>query len=62
MGRRRDPRGSQPIDTPAASEGTHATTKDWTIWRPRRHVGLLVTSLLLLLAWIGFLLAMIRLK
>jgi hypothetical protein len=34
--------------------------RDWTRWRPRRPVALLYLSAVLLLAWIGFLLLMIR--
>ncbi len=61
MGRRQTPHPSRSApDSPNAS--TAPASIEWTRWRPRPKRILLGLSWILMIAWAGFLVAMITLK
>jgi hypothetical protein len=41
--------------SPPATNQPVANDRQWTLWRPRRRPALLLLTVLMLLAWIGFL-------
>jgi hypothetical protein len=46
------------VATPAARDELPAEHRQWMLWRPPRRPALLLLSVLLLAAWIGFLIWM----